>query len=144
MTVRIGFIGLGIMGRPMGLNLIKATYPLSVYARRPDMMEALAHQGATACESPQEVASQSDVIITMVSDTPDVEHVILGEKGIIHGAQSDSVVIDMSTISPSATRRIAETLSKQGIQMMDAPVSGGEQGAIDGALSGRRAYTDKG
>lgn len=135
MTVRIGFIGLGIMGRPMGLNLIKSAYPLSVYARRPDMMEALAHQGATACESPQEVASQSDVIITMVSDTPDVEHVILGEKGIIHGAQPDSVVIDMSTISPSATRRIAETLSKQGIQMLDAPVSGGEQGAIDGTLS---------
>jgi len=135
MTVRIGFIGLGIMGRPMGLNLIKAAYPLSIYARRPDMMEALAHQGATACESPQEVASQSDVIFTMVSDTPDVEHVILGEKGIIHGAQPDSVVIDMSTISPSATRRIAETLGKQGIQILDAPVSGGEQGAIDGTLS---------
>lgn len=135
MTVRIGFIGLGIMGRPMALNLIKAAYPLSVYARRPDMMDALAHEGATACESPQEVASQSDVIITMVSDTPDVEHVILGERGIIHGAQPDSVVIDMSTISPSATRRMAETLSKQGIQMLDAPVSGGEQGAIDGTLS---------
>jgi len=135
MTVRIGFIGLGIMGRPMGLNLIKAAYPLSVYARRPDMMDALAHEGATACGSPQEVASQSDVIITMVSDTPDVEHVILGERGIIHGAQPDSVVIDMSTISPSATRRMAETLSKQGIQMLDAPVSGGEQGAIDGTLS---------
>ena len=135
MTVRIGIIGLGIMGRPMGLNLIKAAYPLSVYARRPDMMEALTHQGAAACKSPQEVASQSDVIITMVSDTPDVEHVILGERGIIHGAQADSVVIDMSTISPSATRRMAETLAKKGIQMLDAPVSGGEQGAIDGTLS---------
>ncbi|NNF96522.1 MAG: NAD-binding protein, partial [Halobacteria archaeon] len=135
MTIRIGFIGLGIMGRPMALNLIKAAYPLSVYARHPDMMEPLTHEGATACNSPQAVASQSDVIITMVSDTPDVEHVILGEKGIIHGVQPDSVVIDMSTISPSATRRIAETLSKQGIQMLDAPVSGGEQGAIDGTLS---------
>ena len=135
MTVRIGIIGLGIMGRPMGLNLNKAAYPLSVYARRPDMMEALTHQGAAACKSPQEVASQSDVIITMVADTPDVEHVILGERGIIHGAQADSVVIDMSTISPSATRRMAETLAKKGIQMLDAPVSGGEQGAIDGTLS---------
>lgn len=135
MTVRIGFIGLGIMGRPMGLNLIKAGYPLSIYARRQDMVEALTHEGATACKSPQVVASQSDVIITMVSDTPDVEHVILGENGVIHGAQPDSVVIDMSTISPSATRRLAEMLSKQGIQMLDAPVSGGEQGAIDGTLS---------
>ncbi len=135
MPVRIGFIGPGIMGRPMVLNLMKAAYPLSVYARRPDMMVPLTHEGATACDSPQEVASQSDVIITMVSDTPDVEHVILGENGIIHGAQPGSIVIDMSTISPSATRRMAETLGKQGIQMLDAPVSGGEQGAIDGTLS---------
>ncbi len=135
MTVRIGFIGLGIMGRPMAQNLLKAAYPLSVYARRPDMMQALTSQGATACDSPQAVASQSNVIITMVSDTPDVEQVILGDNGIIHGAQTDSVVIDMSTISPSATRRIAEILAKRGIQMLDAPVSGGEQGAIDGTLS---------
>ena len=135
MTERIGFIGPGIMGRPMALNLMKAAYPLSGYARRADMMQALTREGAAACDSPQAVASQSDVIITMVSDTPDVEQVILGDKGIIHGAQPDSVVIDMSTISPSATRRMAETLAKKGIHMLDAPVSGGEQGAIDGSLS---------
>lgn len=135
MTARIGFIGLGIMGRPMAHNLVKAGYPLSVHARRPDMMQPLANAGATACENAQTVAARSDIIITMVSDTPDVEQVILGEQGVIHGAQADSIVIDMSTISPSATRRIAELLGKQSIQMLDAPVSGGEQGAIDGTLS---------
>ena len=135
MSVAIGFIGLGIMGRPMALNLIKAGYPLSVYARRQDVLEPLTHGGATACDSPKALASQSEVIITMVSDTHDVEQVILGQDGIIEGAQSGSVVVDMSTISPSATRRIAESLGKRGIQMLDAPVSGGEQGAIDAVLS---------
>ena len=135
MTARIGFIGLGIMGRPMAHNLIKAGYSLSVHARRPDMMQPLANAGATACKNAQAVAAQSDIIITMVSDTPDVEQVILAEQGVIHGVQADSIVIDMSTISPSATRRMAELLGKKGIQMLDAPVSGGEQGAIDGTLS---------
>lgn len=135
MTARIGFIGLGIMGRPMAHNLIKAGYPLSVHARRPDMMQPLVAAGATACENAQAVAAQSDIVITMVSDTPDVEHVILGEHGVIHGAQAGNIIIDMSTISPSATRRIAELLGKKSIQMLDAPVSGGEQGAIDGTLS---------
>ena len=135
MTARIGFIGLGIMGRPMAQNLIKAGYPLAVHARRPDMMELLVNAGATACKNAQAVAAQSDIIITMVSDTPDVEQVILGDQGVIHGAQADSVVVDMSTISPSATHRMAELLGKKSIQMLDAPVSGGEQGAIDGTLS---------
>ena len=135
MTARIGFIGLGIMGKPMAQNLSKAGYPLAVYARRPDMMDPLVSMGATACENPQDVAAQSDIIFTIVSDTPDVEQVILGEKGVIEGAQAGSVVVDMSTISPSATRHMAELLAKKGIQMLDAPVSGGEQGAIDGTLS---------
>ena len=135
MTARIGFIGMGIMGRPMAQNLIKAGYPLAVHARRPDMMVPLVNAGATACENAQAVAAQSDITFTMVSDTPDVEQVILGEQGVIHGAQAGSVVVDMSTISPSATRHMAEMLGKQGIQMLDAPVSGGEQGAIDGTLS---------
>ena len=135
MTARIGFIGLGIMGRPMAQNLIKAGYPLAVHARRPDMMEPLVNAGATACDNAQAVAAQSDITFTMVADTPDVEQVILGEQGVIHGAQAGSVVVDMSTISPSATRHIAEMLGKQAIQMLDAPVSGGEQGAIDGTLS---------
>jgi 2-hydroxy-3-oxopropionate reductase len=119
----------------MAQNLIDAGYTLAVHARRPDMMQPLVNAGATACENAQAVAARSDIIITMVSDTPDVEQVILGEQGVIHGAQADSIVIDMSTISPSATRRIAELLGKQSIQMLDAPVSGGEQGAIDGTLS---------
>jgi len=135
MTIRIGFIGLGIMGKPMAQNLSKAGYPLAVYARRPDMMDPLVSMGATACENPQAVAAQSDIIFTIVSDTPDVEQVILGEQGVIQGAQAGSVVVDMSTISPSATRHMAELLAKKGIQMLDAPVSGGEQGAIDGTLS---------
>ena len=135
MTVRIGFIGLGIMGKPMAQNLSKAGYPLAVYARRPDMMDPLVSMGATACENPKAVAAQSDIIFTIVSDTPDVEQVILGEQGVIQGAQAGSVVVDMSTISPSATRHMAELLAKKGIQMLDAPVSGGEQGAIDGTLS---------
>jgi 2-hydroxy-3-oxopropionate reductase len=135
MTARIGFIGLGIMGKPMAQNLSKAGYPLAVYARRSDMMQPLVNMGAVACENPQAVAAQSDIIFTIVSDTPDVEQVIQGEQGVIHGAQAGSVVIDMSTISPSATRHMAELLAKKGIQMLDAPVSGGEQGAIDGTLS---------
>lgn len=135
MTAQIGFVGLGIMGRPMAENLIKAGYSLSVHARRPDMMQPLVNMGASACANAQAVARQSDIIITMVSDTPDVEQVILGEQGIIHGAKPASIVIDMSTISPSATRRMAELLGKKSIQMLDAPVSGGEQGAIDGTLS---------
>jgi len=135
MTIRVGFIGLGIMGRPMAQNLIKAGYPLAVHARRPDMMQPLVNEGATACENAQKVAAQSDITFTMVSDTPDVEQVILGEQGVIHGAQAGSVIVDMSTISPSATRRMAELLAKKGIHMLDAPVSGGEQGAIDGTLS---------
>ncbi len=135
MTTRIGFIGLGIMGRPMAQNILKAGYPLAVHARRPDMMNPLVEAGATAYDTAQAVAAQSDIIFTMVSDTPDVEQVILGEHGVIHGAQPGSIVVDMSTISPSATRHMAELLNKNGVQMLDAPVSGGEQGAIDGTLS---------
>ena len=135
MTLRIGYIGLGIMGRPMAHNLLKAGYPLSVHARRPEMMQPLVNDGAIACDNSQAVAMQSDVIIINVSDTPDVEQVILGDQGVIHGTQAGSIVIDMSTISPSATRRMAELLGKKNIHMLDAPVSGGEQGAIDGTLS---------
>ena len=135
MTTRVGFVGLGIMGRPMAKNLINAGYSLAVYARRPDMMKPLVTAGATGCETPQAVAAQSDITFTMVSDTPDVEQVILGEQGVIHGAQANSIVVDMSTISPSATRHMAEMLIKRDIHMLDAPVSGGEQGAIDGTLS---------
>ncbi len=135
MLEKIGFIGLGIMGRPMALNLRKAGYALWVYARRANLMEPLLRTGAVACFSPQAVAEQTDVIITMVSDTSAVEEVILGEKGIIEGAKPGNLVIDMSSIAALTTRRIAVTLAEKGITMLDAPVSGGDQGAIAGTLS---------
>lgn len=133
--MNVGFIGLGIMGRPMALNLLKAGYRLAVYARRAQMMTPLQKAGALACDSAAEVAAQSEVIFICVADTPDVEEVILAEHGVLAGAVTDSVVVDMSTISPSATRRLARTLAGHDIHMLDAPVSGGEQGAINGSLS---------
>lgn len=135
MKTRIGFVGLGVMGRAMALNLLKAGYSLSVYARRPEAMQPLTAAGASSMESPAAVARVSDMTFTMVTNTPDVEQVILGEQGLIHGAPAGSVVVDCSTISPSATRRMAETLRTRGIEMLDAPVSGGETGAVQGTLS---------
>jgi len=135
MAETIGFIGLGIMGQPMAINLRKAGYDVWVHARRPECMEPVVAAGATACASASEVAAHASVIFTMVSDTPDVEAVILGENGIIESVNSGSVVVDMSTISPTSTRVIADMLETQGVDMLDAPVSGGEKGAIDGALS---------
>ncbi|HEX7044107.1 MAG TPA: 2-hydroxy-3-oxopropionate reductase [Burkholderiales bacterium] len=133
--MNVGFVGLGIMGRPMALNLGKAGHALWVHGRRPETMEPLVAAGAKACGSPQEVAANTDVIFVMVSDTPDVEQVILGEKGVVHGARKGAIVVDMSTISPNATRRMAAALAARGIEMLDAPVSGGEVGAINGTLS---------
>jgi 2-hydroxy-3-oxopropionate reductase len=135
MTTKIGFIGPGIMGRPMALNLLKAGFPLWVYGRRAETTKPLTGAGATACASPQELAANVDVTVMIVSDTPDVEQVILGEHGVVHGAKKGSVVVDMSTISPVATRRFAAELAKKGVEMLDAPVSGGEAGAIAGTLS---------
>ncbi len=133
--MNIGFIGLGIMGRPMALNLLKAGYNMHIYARRPEMMLALAEAGATACKTVADVAANSDTVFICVSDTKDVEQVILGDTGILKSANRESIVVDTSTISPSVTRVLAATLAKNGIHMLDAPVSGGEQGAIDGTLS---------
>lgn len=123
------------MGRPMALNLLKAGYPLAVYARRPETVQPLTDKGASVYPTPARLAAHADVIITMVSDTPDVEAVILGEQGVACGARRGCVVIDMSTISPAATRQLAEALASHQIDMLDAPVSGGEQGAIGGSLS---------
>lgn len=133
--MNIGFIGLGIMGRPMSLNLLKAGHQVSVHARRAEMMSALTDAGATACSSPAEVTKNSEIIFICVSDTQDVEKVILGDNGILSSIKEDSVVIDMSTISPAVTKELAKTLISKDCHMLDAPVSGGEQGAIDGALS---------
>ena len=139
MSINVGFIGPGIMGRPMALNLMKGGYKLWAYARRPETLHPLIEAGATACATPAEVAKHADVIFTMVSDTPDVESVIFGEQGVAPGivkaARSGSVIVDMSTISPTATKVFAERLAKQGIEMLDAPVSGGETGAINATLS---------
>ena len=133
--MKVGFIGLGIMGRPQALNLIKGGYSLAVYARRAESMQPLGQAGAALCASPQEVAAQSEITFVMVADTPDVEEVILGERGAIHGARRGSVIVDMSTISPTATKAIAMDLAVKGVDMLDAPVSGGETGAINGTLA---------
>lgn len=133
--MNIAFIGLGIMGKPMALNLHKAGYTVFVHGRRAESMAPLCEAGCTACQTPAEAASKADIVIVMVSDTPDVEQVIFGDDGVIHGARPGSVVVDMSTISPTATRRFAEDLRARGIEMLDAPVSGGDVGAINATLS---------
>lgn len=135
MTLSIGFIGPGIMGRPMALNLLRHGYAVRAYARKPEALHPLVEAGATACYTSAEAATGVDVVITMVSDTPDVEQVLFGENGVIHGAMRGCIVVDMSTISPVATRTFAKRLESFGIEMLDAPVSGGEIGAINGTLS---------
>jgi 3-hydroxyisobutyrate dehydrogenase len=135
MPERIGFIGLGIMGGGMARNLLRAGFPLTVWNRTASRMDALVAEGATPAESPADLASRSDIIITCVSDTPDVEEVLLGERGAIHGAPPGALVIDMSTISPQATNAIAARLAARGVRFLDAPVSGGSEGAAKGTLS---------
>jgi len=139
MTQKIGFIGLGIMGRPMALNLIKAGYDLAVHARSAESMEPLAAAGAETCTSPAEVARRASIIFTMVADTPDVEQVLLGDgngaSAVIDGVQPGALVVDMSTISASATRSMNQRLRAVGAELLDAPVSGGDVGAIAGTLS---------
>jgi len=133
--MRIGLIGLGIMGKPMAENLLKAGFALTVYNRTRARAEQLQRKGAQVAASPKELASDSDVIITMVGNSPDVRSVILGADGVIEGARVGTVVIDMSTIAPGAAREIAAALGVGGVQMLDAPVSGGEKGALEGTLS---------
>ncbi len=135
MSDRIGFIGLGIMGRPMARNLMKSGYPLTVWNRSRPGIDELVKDGAAEASCPREVAERSDVVITIVTDSPDVELVALGTDGIIEAARPGLVMIDMSTISPSVTSRIAGRLAEAGVEMLDAPVSGGDKGAIAGTLS---------
>ena len=132
---QVGFIGLGIMGSGMSRNLLAAGFQLTVHNRSPERMRPLAEAGAATAASPAELAAACDVVIVCVSDTPDVEAVLLGEQGVVHGARPGSLVIDMSTISPRATRAIAGQLAERGIAMIDAPVSGGSEGAAKGTLS---------
>ena len=135
MAEQLGFIGLGIMGQGMAANLLRAGFPLTVWNRTAARAEPLAAAGAAVATSPAELAAASDIVITCVSDTPDVEAVILGEQGVIHGIRPGSLVIDMSTISPQATRAIAAALAERGVDMLDAPISGGSEGAAQGTLS---------
>jgi 2-hydroxy-3-oxopropionate reductase len=132
---RIGFIGLGIMGQPMARHLVDAGYEVTVWNRTASKTADLVKAGARPGNSPKDVASRSDITITIVADTPDVRQVILGPDGVIEGAAPGTVVTDMSTISPIATREIAGALSKRRVEMLDAPVSGGQKGAIEGTLS---------
>ena len=135
MAETIGFIGLGVMGRPMAHNLLKAGYSLVIFSRRQAINDEFVSVGARACEHPQQVAEQSDVVITMLPDAPQVEEVITGPSGILAGAHKGLIIIDMSTISPIVARSLATRLAKQDTIMLDAPVSGGDQGAIARTLS---------
>ena len=143
----IGFIGLGIMGRPMARNLLKAGHPLIVHSRSRGPVDEIAKAGAKVGTSPRDVAAQCDVLITMLPNSPDVEQVVLGRDGVIEGARAGLVLLDMSTISPLISQKVGAALAAKSVQMLDAPVSGGERGAIDGVLSimvgGDKAVFDK-
>jgi len=133
--LKVGYIGLGIMGRPCALNLLRAGFPVAVWARHPERARPVLDAGATWCDSPAKLAGEVDVLITNLSDTPDVEAVLLGEGGCVDGARPGLVCIDMSTISPFGARRIAERLASHGVDFLDCPVSGGEVGAMNGTLT---------
>ncbi len=133
--MNIGFIGLGIMGKPMAKNLLKAGFKLVVYDKLDAPVAELVHAGAKAGSSPKDVAAQSDLIITMLPNSPHVNEAVLGHDGVIEGAKAGSVFVDMSSIAPLASRKIAAELAKKKIEMLDAPVSGGEPKAIEGTLA---------
>jgi 3-hydroxyisobutyrate dehydrogenase len=133
--MHIGFIGLGIMGKPMARNVLAASHALTVYARRPDAIADLVAAGAALVESPAAVGRASEVIITMLPNAPEVEEVVLGARGVLEGAAAGAAVVDMSTIAPSASRRLAAACAERGVAFLDAPVSGGSVGAERGTLS---------
>lgn len=135
MSEKIGFIGLGIMGRGMAHNLLKAGFDVTVWNRTASRMDEFAQAGASIASNPAEVAAQCDVTMVCVSDTPDVEAVILGEAGVLEGTGDGKLIIDHSTISPHATQAIAARLNEKGAQLLDAPISGGSEGAVNGTLS---------
>lgn len=135
MAEKLGFIGLGIMGRGMARNLLKAGFDLTVWNRTASKADELAAAGAKVAAGPADLASRCDIVLTCVSDTPDVQQVILGPSGVLDGLKPGSLVIDHSTISPQATRQIAARLAEKGAHMLDAPVSGGSEGAANGTLS---------
>jgi 2-hydroxy-3-oxopropionate reductase len=132
---KIGFVGLGIMGKPMARNLMKAGHSLAVYDIRPEPVKELTGEGARAAASAREAAAGAEVTITMVPDSPDSERAILGPGGVLEGAGKGSVIIDMSSINPLVSQRIAREVQQKGVEFLDAPVSGGEPGAIQGTLA---------
>jgi 2-hydroxy-3-oxopropionate reductase len=133
--ISVGMIGLGLMGKPMARNLLKAGFPLTVFNRSRAPIDALVGEGARGAASAREVAAASEVVITIVPDSPDVEAVLLGPDGVLAGAKPGTLVIDMSTISPAVTRRLHAEVAARGCRMLDAPVSGGDVGAKAGTLS---------
>jgi 3-hydroxyisobutyrate dehydrogenase len=133
--MNVGFIGLGTMGAPMARNLLKAGFAVTVHNRTREKEEPLAAEGAQRAATPAEAAAAADVVVTIVSDTPDVSGVLFGPDGVVHGARDGIVVVDMSTISPEATRRFGERLGERGIRFVDAPVSGGSEGAVKATLT---------
>jgi 2-hydroxy-3-oxopropionate reductase len=145
--MKVGFIGLGIMGKPMSKNLLKAGYELVVCDVVKAAVDEVVAAGATAAATPKAVAEQTDIIITMLPNSPHVKQVVLGENGVIEGAKKGAVVVDMSSIAPLASREIAKKLAEKGVEMIDAPVSGGEPKAIDGTISvmvgGKKEVFDK-
>ncbi len=133
--MKIGFIGLGIMGKPMGKNILKAGFELVVCSRTQSSVDELIGAGATSAATPKELAEQVDLVITMLPNSPEVKEVILGPTGVIHGARPGCIVADMSSIAPLASQENAASLAEKGIEMLDAPVSGGQPKAIEGTLS---------
>jgi 2-hydroxy-3-oxopropionate reductase len=145
--MKVGFIGLGIMGKPMAGNLIKAGHEVSVYDLIPELVAEVTASGAVRCDSSRDVASRSDVTITMVPDGPEVEAAILGPGGAVEGAKQGSIIVDMSSINPLVAQRVGEACEARGVDFLDAPVSGGEPKAIDGTLAimvgGKQEIFDK-
>lgn len=133
--MKVGFIGLGIMGKPMARNVMRGGHTLTIFARHPDRVRDLVEEGASLVASPAEVARASEVVITMLPNSPDVEAVVTGPSGVLAGSAPGIIVIDMSTIAPAASRRLAETCASHGVAFLDAPVSGGSIGAERGTLS---------
>jgi 2-hydroxy-3-oxopropionate reductase len=145
--MKIGFIGLGIMGKPMSKNLIKAGYELVVNDINKAAVDELIAAGAKSAATPKDVAEQTDILITMLPNSPHVKNVVLGENGIIEGAKKGAILADMSSIAPLVSREVAEKLAEKGVEMLDAPVSGGEPKAVDGTISvmvgGKQEIFDK-
>lgn len=145
--MKIGFIGLGIMGKPMSKNLLKAGYDIIVVDRNQSAVDEVVAAGAASAPNAKTVAQQADVIITMLPNSPHVKEVVLGENGLLEGAKAGTIFIDMSSIAPLVSRELAEKLAEKGVEMLDAPVSGGEPKAIDGTMSvmvgGKQEVFDK-